>query len=390
MAKVFQMSKERSPDGRIRWVRSKKPVPGGRWFIDYTDHAGKQIRSATSAPTKREALRILRARMGEQARAEAAGVRPQALTMTLEKFLDEVYLPHAHVTLRPSTAKSYQAHAPLLKEHFGGKLLSAVTRGDALSLQSLLLRRGETNPKNKLAPATINRRVSFFRTVLYEAVSREYIDRNPASRLKMLPEENTRFRVISTIEERRLLEKSPPWLAQVIRLALLTGLRQGEILRLRRHDVDRERCFIHVSSETKNHHSRLVPYPEVLEPLLEDLLPQEGSSGQFVFSILEGEALGRSRIVNAFRRAVRAAELHDCTFHDTRRTYASRLVNRGVSLPIIAKLLGHGATYVTERYAHVSEGALAAAVARLDISRFPADGAPVTTRVEQAAVTPQC
>ena len=106
MAKVFQMSKERAPDGRIRWVRSKKPAPGGRWFIDYTDYAGKQIRSATAASTKKEALRILRARMGEPARAEAAGVRPQALSMTLEKFLDEVYLPHARVTLRPSTAKS--------------------------------------------------------------------------------------------------------------------------------------------------------------------------------------------------------------------------------------------------------------------------------------------
>jgi hypothetical protein len=93
MAKVFQMSKGRAPDGRIRWIRSKQPVPGGRWFIDYTDYAGKQIRSATAAPTKKEALRILRARMGEQARAEATGVKPQAFTMTLDKFLDEVFLP---------------------------------------------------------------------------------------------------------------------------------------------------------------------------------------------------------------------------------------------------------------------------------------------------------
>ena len=54
------------------------PSPGGRWFIDFTDHAGKQIRSATSASTKKEAVRILRARMGEQARAEATGARPQA------------------------------------------------------------------------------------------------------------------------------------------------------------------------------------------------------------------------------------------------------------------------------------------------------------------------
>jgi integrase len=194
--------------------------------------------------------------------------------------------------------------------------------------------------------------------------------------------ENTRFRVISTVEERRLLEKTPSWLGQAIRVALLTGLRQGEILRLRRYDVDRERRLIHVSSETKNHHSRLVPYPAALEPLLEELLPDEGRPDQFVFARPDGEAFKRCHIVNGFRKAVRAAELHDCTFHDTRRTYASRLVNRGVSLPMIAKLLGHGATYVTERYAHVSEGALAAAVARLDVSRFPADAAPVAAQAE--------
>jgi integrase len=264
-----------------------------------------------------------------------------------------------------------------LKSHFGGKLLSAITRGDVLGFQSLLLRRGEINPKRKLAPATINRLVAFVRTVLYEAVSREYIDRNPAARLKMLPEENVRFRVISTLEERKLLEKTPPWLAQAIQVALLTGLRQGEILRLRGYDVDRERRLIHVSSETKNHHSRLVPYPEALETILRELLPDEGRLDALVFARAGGEAFKRCHIVNGFRKAVRTAELHDCTFHDTRRTYASRLVNRGVSLPVIAKLLGHGATYVTERYAHVSEGALAAAVARLDVSRFPADAVPV-------------
>jgi len=377
MAKVFQMSKEQTTDDKIRWVRSKKPVPGGRWFIDYTDYAGKQIRSATSASTKKEALRILRARMGEQARAEATGVRPQAFTMTLDKFLDEVFLPHARLTRRPSTAKSYQAYVPFLKDHFEGKLLSAITRGDVLRLQSLMLRRGESNPDHKLAPATINRLVAFVRTVLYEAVSREYIDRNPAARLRMLPEENTRFRVISTLEERKLLEKTPSWLGKAIQVALLTGLRQGELLRLRRYDVDRERRMIHVSSETKNHHSRVVPYPESMDPLLAELLPEEGRLDQFVFARPDGEAFKRCNIVNGFRKAVQAAQLHDCTFHDTRRTYASRLVNRGVSLPVIAKLLGHGATYVTERYAHVSEGALGAAVARLDVSRFPADAAPV-------------
>jgi len=86
--------------------------------------------------------------------------------------------------------------------------------------------------------------------------------------------------------------------------------------------------------------------------------------------------------LNGFPKAVRAAELQDCTLHDTRLTYTSRLVNRDVSLPEVAKLLGHGATYATEWYAHVAEGALAAAVARLDVSRFPADAAPMADVAE--------
>jgi integrase len=369
MAKVYQMSKQPGPDGKLRWVRSRRLIPGARWFLDYTDHTGKQIRAATASRTRKDALRILRARLGELARAEAAGLHPLALSMTLGKFLDQIYYPHARATLRSSTVRSYVAYGPLLKAHFGDKLLSAVSRGDVLRLQAALLR-----GKKTLAPATINRVVSFVRTVLYEAVQREHIDRNPAARLKMLPEENTRFRVLSTAEERRLLENAPPWLGSTIRLALLTGLRQGEILRLRKQDVDRERRMIHVSPEAKNHHSRLVPFPESLESLLDKLLGEEDPPDRFVFARPDGKAFGRCKIVNGFTKLVQRTGVHDCTFHDLRRTYASRLVNRGVSLPVIAKLLGHGATYVTERYAHVAEGALAAAVARLDPSRFPADG----------------
>jgi integrase len=369
MAKVYQMCKEVRPDGRVRWVRSCQSISGARWFVDYSDPNGKQVRIATAARTRKDALRILHARLGEVARAEAAGIHPLALSMTIGKFLDQVYYPHARATLRSSTVRSYVAYGPLLKAHFGDKPLSAVSRGDVLQLQAALLRREKT-----LAPATINRVVSFVRTVLYEAVQREHIDRNPAARLKMLPEENTLFRVLSTAEERRLLEQAPPWLKRTIRIALLTGLRQGEILRLRKQDVDQERRMIHVSPEAKNHHSRMVPFPESLEPVLDELLGDEVPPERFLFAKPDGKPFDRCKIVNGFTKLVRRTGLHDCSFHDLRRTYASRLVNRGVSLPVIAKLLGHGATYVTERYAHVAEGALAAAVARLDPSRFPADG----------------
>ena len=68
---------------------------------------------------------------------------------------------------------------------------------------------------------------------------------------------------------------------------------------------------------------------------------------------------------DAFLRVRKTAGLKDLHFHDLRRTFASRLAQRGVSLQAIAKLLGHGATYVTERYAHLSCDDLREAVNRL-------------------------
>ncbi|HXX93371.1 MAG TPA: tyrosine-type recombinase/integrase, partial [Planctomycetota bacterium] len=123
---------------------------------------------------------------------------------------------------------------------------------------------------------------------------------------------------------------------------------------------------------------RLVPYPAALEPVLEKLLPRIGSTQEanpYLFTDREGQQLKGDAVGKAFDKAVVLAKLHDFHFHDLRRTYASRLANLGVSLTVIAGLLGHGATYVTERYAFTSGQALEAAVALMDqVSRNLADG----------------
>jgi integrase len=86
-------------------------------------------------------------------------------------------------------------------------------------------------------------------------------------------------------------------------------------------------------------------------------------------------------VVNHFKASVRRARVRDLRFHDLRRTFASRLAQRGVTPQAIARLLGHGATYVTERYAHLSCDDLREAMSKLSkpahrVGRLLADSAP--------------
>ncbi len=384
MAKVYQMAKVRGPDGRLRWARRAKPEPRDTWFLDYVSHEGKRMREASGATTKGEALDLLRKRQSEAARAEIAGIRnPEGLKLTLKEFLKETYLPHVRATKRPGTAEVYARYAAVTGEALGGKLLREITRGDIQDYVSSRVREGSdarSSRKRPLAAATVNRETSFLRSAFYFAMGRDLVDRNPAARLKLLPEENTRTRVMSEIEERKILARAPGFLVPMLRVAVLAGLRRGEILRLRWSDV--REGLIHVSPEAKSHKGRAVPITADLETVLDglDRMVLEGRAIDWLFPDPEtGEPWKEWQVAGAFAKAVEAAGIRDLHFHDLRRTFASKLAELGVSLQTIAELLGHGATYVTERYAWLKPDTLRDAVALLSgtkSGRFPAD-API-------------
>ena len=132
--------------------------------------------------------------------------------------------------------------------------------------------------------------------------------------------------------------------------------------------------MIFVSAGCKSHERREVPITPDLEPVLAGLARQtevEGCDGRLFWNAAKGEAYKRLQVADHFERAVRHAGVKDLHFHDLRRTFASRLAERGVSLQTIADLLGHGATYVTERYAHLRPETLRETVALLSMGKAP-------------------
>lgn len=147
--------------------------------------------------------------------------------------------------------------------------------------------------------------------------------------------------------------------------AVYTGLRQGEMLRLRWGDVDLDAGRILVR-EAKSGVGRVVPIDRPLRAILAAWRqePWQADDG-LVFGEPKGGPRWQKTLWKHFRRACAGSGVRGVRFHDLRHTCASLLLMAGVDLVTVSRLLGHASTTMTLRYSHLAPDHLAAAVGKL-------------------------
>ncbi|MBK7835259.1 MAG: site-specific integrase [Gemmatimonadetes bacterium] len=157
--------------------------------------------------------------------------------------------------------------------------------------------------------------------------------------------------------------RANPFAIAALRLLLLTGCREGEILSLRWAAVDVDRGFLRLA-DTKTGKS-VRPLGAAAAQLLEALPRVHGSP--FVFP---GSKAGQHlKDLNRLWHAVRtAAELPDVRIHDLRHSFAAVSATGGDSLLVTRALLGHRNIATTARYAHLSDDPVKAAADRASAS----------------------
>jgi len=158
-------------------------------------------------------------------------------------------------------------------------------------------------------------------------------------------------RLLKAIEE----EKDNPHVAKMLKVALFTGLRRGEIFRLKWGDIDFEKGFIHLH-DTKGGKSHAIP----LNPSARDILKNvERTESPYVFPGRNG-GLRVDCKYQADPIKKRAGLPKDFRiFHGLRHVYASLLVSSGqVDLFTLQKLLTHKSPQMVQRYAHLRDEAL--------------------------------
>jgi integrase len=215
-----------------------------------------------------------------------------------------------------------------------------------------------------LAPATVEKiRVIFGRS--FELGARWGIpgsEKNPTRGVSRKPLNNARERFLTAEEAARLREavaaSQNTQLQHIVGLLLLTGARVRELLDAKWSDVDVERrsWLIPTSKTGKPRH---VPLSKAALAIIE-VLPRFKTCP---FLIPNPETLKPFvSIKHGWQRAIRVAKLPGLRIHDLRHSAASFMVNSGVDLFAVGKVLGHASYQSTQRYAHLANDTLLAAV----------------------------
>lgn len=252
------------------------------------------------------------------------------------------------------------------KARFKAKQLAEIRREDIANYIDDRLQQG-------INPGTINLEISAISSAYRHAITvwgwnlqnpaiGQHL-RQPEGRLRYLNETEKQNLFLSAIRPR-----TSPYLVHFLQLAINTGCRKSELLKLAWRDVDMTiPAIIITSANSKNGKRRIIPLNQQAQHAIKALFRMRNETkleSPWVFTKRNGNRL--KCLDNAFWRACKRAGIQDFRIHDLRHTFASDLVRAGVSLYVVKNLLGHSSIKQTERYAHLATEALAQAVTVLD------------------------
>ena len=170
---------------------------------------------------------------------------------------------------------------------------------------------------------------------------------NPVKQVRRPRIDNRRERRLQAGEWERLLgavnDERTPLLKPLLKLALATGMRRGEMLSMEWRHVDLERCTVFLP-QTKNGRARTVPLSPAAVRVLSEL-PHDD---------IRCIPLTGNAVRLAFERLRRRAGIEDLTFHDIRHEAISRFVESGLSLAQVQMISGHRDLRMLLRYTHLA------------------------------------
>ncbi|MFZ1290665.1 MAG: tyrosine-type recombinase/integrase [Melioribacteraceae bacterium] len=319
-------------------------------FQYFDQHSEKNKRVSTGESTKSLAMVFVSKFQKEISKKNI----PQIIT--LDEFEKE-YFEFAKVSFTKSYQKSVVVAFRMFREFFGNPPIQKITQND---VEKFLI----TTQKRSLTVAHL-----YYRTLkasFNKGLFWGYIKVNPFQKIK-LPKVAKKYPVfINQNEFNKLVEVvRDQVIKDIFTTAYYTGLRQSEILNLKWTSIDfiRQEILVKNTNDfiTKSKKERVIPMNNYLLEILQRRY--ENCKSEFVFSTNNNYKFNEDYISHKFKKEIRKAKLSESyKFHTLRHSFASNLVQRGVSLYIVKELLGHQDISTTQIYSHLNNTSLKNAI----------------------------
>ena len=221
--------------------------------------------------------------------------------------------------------------------------------------------------ERKLAYSSCNQKLAGMKFFYQRVLGREDFDlRVPAKRSGRLPEPFSREEVA------RLLKAAEynPKHRMLLMTGYATGLRLSELVHLQVADIHSERMLVRVNQGKGRKDRYTLLSPRLLSELRDYWRLYRPVRWLFP-GRLPSEPLSDGSAQRVFYKAKKLARLtHGHGIHTLRHSFASHLLEAGVDLPTLQRLLGHTSLATTAKYLHVTEKRLAATGSPLDLLRM--------------------
>lgn len=234
--------------------------------------------------------------------------------------------------------------------------------------------------KGDMGPQTINRTLASIKAMMRKAEDWDLIGQQKWRTIKKIKvakgrvefftaeELGTLMAHTASMSAEQPIDKRPPWLT-VTFLGARAGLRRAEMHNLMWTDIDFDRGILSVTPKKdwhpKDYECRDIPMPPDLIKHLQKL-PKRGP---YVVYDKYGGRLSIDSYTAYYGREVKKCGLTG-NVHKLRHTYASHLVQNGVDLYTVSKLMGHSSIKTTEIYAHLSPITFANAIKKLPVIKY--------------------
>jgi integrase len=333
----------------------------------------KRYQFSTLQTDKREAQEIEAAAKSRLLKGEM-GIRERQPAPILKDFIKNEFTPWVAATFaqKPKTHIWYRGGCARLNE-FESLANSRLDEIDGGKISAYIRKR----QADRLNITSINRELQILRRILHIALEWGRVER--IAKIRMLPGEPKRERVLTRDEESRYLAACPQLLLEVATILIDSALRPEELYRLEWHNVSfvngRHGCVRVLRGKTQNA-ARVVPMSARAHGVLEArweasgrpetgwVFPAATKSGHIEPSTLRLQHLNVFETLREQSEQGQREPLRPFCLYTLRHTALTRWAEAGMSPFLLAQIAGHSSVRITQRYVHPSEDAVFEAIER--------------------------